>query len=478
MPYGGGTFLTQNKLEPGVFINFVSKDTARATVGDRGVVAMPIELDWGISGSVFTVESSDFESGCLKTFGYLSTADEMKWARDLFANAKKVYFYRVNTGGSVAGAAVKAQSAIGTAKYYGTRGNSLKIGVRTNEGWTIENNLCDVRVTFDDIEVFYQAGVTSTTNLSACDYVDWTASVALSSYLGSSMGRYNDTPLTGGANLAAVLSTVANSNYQAALDAFESVNFNVLAYAPYSWYRYTAEGATNNNTIIKDLFATYTRRMRDDVGKKFQFVTHDYAAADYEGVISVENNLTGEAGTSTAPYSGNLVYWVAGAEAGCAINASCVNKKYDGEYSINCDYTNAAFRTMLAAGKFVFHKTGDNVRVMRDINTLTSYTTAKGEDFASNQTIRVIDALAMDIAAMFATYYLGTAQNDDTGRSMLAGDIVAYIRKLENLRAVEAFDEDALTVAEGETARSVVVNISELDIVNAMEQLYMTVVVA
>ena len=37
----------------------------------------------------------------------------------------------------------------------------------------------------------------------------------------------------------------------------------------------------------------------------------------------------------------SLVYWVAGAEAGCAVNKSLTNFKYDGELTINTDYTQA-----------------------------------------------------------------------------------------------------------------------------------------
>ena len=61
MALGGGTWLTQNKKLPGTYINFVSKVRASVNMADRGYAAMPLDLDWGIEGEVFTVENADFQ---------------------------------------------------------------------------------------------------------------------------------------------------------------------------------------------------------------------------------------------------------------------------------------------------------------------------------------------------------------------------------------------------------------------------------
>ena len=53
MALGGGSFITQNKVLPGAYINFVSVASASATLSDRGVVTMPLELDWGVEGQIF-----------------------------------------------------------------------------------------------------------------------------------------------------------------------------------------------------------------------------------------------------------------------------------------------------------------------------------------------------------------------------------------------------------------------------------------
>jgi hypothetical protein len=114
--------------------------------------------------------------------------------------------------------------------------------------------------------------------------------------------------------------------------------------------------------------------------------------------------------------------------------------------------------------------------MLEDINSLTTVTADKGEDFKYNQTIRVIDQIANDIAKLFNTKYLGRIPNNPTGRVSLWADIVKHHKELEAVNAIENFNPDLLKVEQGETKKSVVVN-DAITVVNAMAQLYMTVVV-
>lgn len=47
MALGGGEFITQNKILPGSYINFVAASRATAILSDRGIVAMPLVMSWG-----------------------------------------------------------------------------------------------------------------------------------------------------------------------------------------------------------------------------------------------------------------------------------------------------------------------------------------------------------------------------------------------------------------------------------------------
>ncbi len=217
-------------------------------------------------------------------------------------------------------------------------------------------------------------------------------------------------------------------------------------------------------------YVTAVKTWRDDMGKKCQVVVANNNA-DYEGVINVVSTVEGEGMTATM-----LTPWVAGAEAGCKVNESCTNKLYDGELTIVTDKTQAQLEDCISNGQIAFHLVYGDVRLLEDVNSLKTTSEEKGEDFKSNQTIRVIDQIANDIAKLFNTKYLGKISNNASGRVSLWGDIVAHHRELERIGAIENFNAEALTVEQGNTKKSIVINDS-IYVTNTMAQLYMTVVV-
>lgn len=250
-----------------------------------------------------------------------------------------------------------------------------------------------------------------------------------------------------------------------ALGAFESYEFNILCA-----YTDTAVDVTSYITKVKS--------WRDDVGKKCQVVVYNQSttAPDHEGVINVVSTVAEASADTNTAKAYELVAWVAGAEAGCQINQSITNKKYNGELTILTPKTQSQLATCLTSGQFVFHLSYGDVCVLEDINSLTTTTADKGEDFKYNQTIRVIDQIANDIAKLFNTKYLGKIPNNASGRVSLWADIVAHHRELETLQAIEDFDPTLVTVEQGEKKKAVVVN-DAIKVTNAMAILYMTVVV-
>ncbi|MCO4272749.1 phage tail sheath family protein, partial [Clostridioides difficile] len=393
MALGGGTFVTQNKILPGAYINFISAKRATSSLSDRGIVAMPLELDWGIDEDVFQVTSDDFEKYSVKYFGYDYTHEKLKGLRDLFKNIRLGYFYKLNKG-------VKASCTIATAKYSGIRGNDLKVTVTTNID---DNAKFDVVTLLDNKKVDTQIAKVIT-DLQDNDYITWKKDATLEASAGL--------VFTGGTNGEAV----TGAEYQAFLDKIESYSFNAL-------------GCLATTTEIKSLFVEFTKRMRDKVGAKFQTVLYKKNDADYEGVVSVENKIK-----DTGLLESSLIYWTTGAIAGCDINKSNTNKRYDGEFDVDVNYTQIHLEEALKTGKFIFHKVGDEVHVLEDINTFVSFTDEKNDDFSSNQSVRVLDQIANDIATLFNTKYLGEVPNDKSGRISFWNDVVKHHEQLQNMR--------------------------------------------
>lgn len=438
MPLGGGTFVTQNKVLPGTYQNFISKARAFVNLAARGYVALPIALDWGPDAEVFAVTQEDLQQHSRKIFGYDYNHPKLMGVRDVFKNAHTVYFYKL------AVAAVAAQNTYATARYKGSRGNDLTIVVQANVD---EPTRFDVSTYLETILVDEQKGIASAAELKDNDLVVFKkeATLAVTAGLSLTTGS-NGTELTAGA-------------HQEALNALESYGFNTI-------------GVLSSDPAVKALYVEYVKRMRDEVGAKFQVIGHKLGDVNYEGVIDVQNDTVGD-----EVYGG--VYWVAGAQAGVDVNKSNTNKRYDGEYTIDLTetQTTAQLTALLKNGKYVFHRTGNDVHVLEDVNTLTIFTEEKNEDFSSNQVIRVLDQIAIDTAILFNTRYLGSIQNDESGRVSLWNDLVKHRTELQRIRAIAVYDKKALTIEQGETKKSVVVN-ELIEPTVAMSQLYIATVVA
>lgn len=427
MAYGGGTFTTQNKILPGAYINFVSAARATAELSARGTAAMLLPLPFGPQGVVTSLKADYFAEEAPRLFGCSADSDALLPVRELFCGAETLLFYRPEGG-------EKAHSTHASAKYAGTGGNNIQIVIRENA------EKFDVVTVVDGVEMDTQT-VSAAEDLVENDFVTFTEET-----LSATAGE----PLTGGTD-----KKPEKSDYEAFLRAVEPYTFQTL-------------GCASEDSEINKLFVSFTRRMREEAGVKFQTVLYR-TEADYEGVISVENEAEEDAPA--------LVYWMTGAAAGCAVNASCSNKIYDGEYTVLADYTQTQLEEGLKAGKLLFHRAGGQVRVLSDVNTLTTFTNERGEDFALNQTVRVLDQIANDVAVLFCTRYLGQIPNDEAGRISLWNDIVKHHQELERQRAIENFSAEDVQVSAGQTKRSVVVS-GRVTPVCAMEQLYMTVTVA
>ena len=430
MALGGGSFTNYNKIMPGAYINFVSGANAAGSGGARGVCEVALALSWGKEGAIFAVTAEEYAKNSIKLFGYEAGSSYIRAVSDLFMNASVVYVYRLGTG-------VKASNDYAEALYSGTCGNAIKIKIAENID---DSSYFDVTTYFRGIKREVQT-VKSAEELTDNDYVTWKSDMTL--------GNTGIMDFTGGSDAA-----VTGADYQAFLDAAESVKFNTLAVA-------------TTDESVNSLVAAYTKRMREERGVKFQSVLYKCEADDI-GVINVDTPST-LLGFSEA----SMVWFVAGATAGCEINKSLTNRVYKGSFLPKKSYTQSELEAGLEEGKFMFHVVEGEVRVLADINSLVNTTSEMGEVFKDNQTVRIIDQIAYDDAKLFSTKYLGVVPNDEAGRLSLWNDIVEHRKSLQRMRAIESFSDDDVVVEKGTGKNSVVIT-SAICPVNSMTQLYIT----
>lgn len=449
MALGGGTFLFHNKKLPGTYINLISKDRAMLDIADRGYGTMALTMDWGTDG-IFRVDASEFQKNCEKYFGYAYDHEKLKGLRDLFKNLKTGYFYRLNNEG------VKASNEYATAKYKGIRGNDLSISIQSdvdNSGEYIVNTFIKDDDTVRLID--RQKGIKKASDLKDNDFVVFNKDLTLKTAVNQ--------PLENGTNGR----DVQVVDYQEYIELIEPYYFNVLGYA----------GADSK---CQDLLIAFTKRMRDEVGAKFQLVIHGKENVNHEGVISILNNVK-DKGAEV----GSLAYWLTGAEASCPTNASLTNRIYDGEFEVDTKLAQYELEKAINDGRIAFHNVTDSVsgnivgdvRLLTDINTFTEFTKQKNKTFSKNQVIRVLDNWAIDGSRIFNKFYLGKVQNDKDGRISLWKDFVALGEEYQRVRNIQNFNEKDIPIPTQGLEKDEVIWTFAIEPVCAMEKLYMTVVV-
>ncbi|MGK5512052.1 phage tail sheath family protein [Brevibacillus formosus] len=435
----GGTWIAQNKLRPGPYINFKSKERAIGSIGERGIVSLPLPLSWGPAKLIVPLEAG---VDTTKALGYAITAPEMLLIREAMKRAKTILLYRLNAG-------TKATASVApltiTAKYGGLRGNDITLTVATNIDDTAK---FDVKTFVSGVEVDAQT-VATIEQLQANDWVTFSGTGAPAATAG--------VPLTGGSD-----GTVAAQDYADYLTAIEVENFHTI-------------GLTATDSTVKDVFVSFAKRQREDEGKKIRVVVENYPTADYEGVISVKNGVVLSDGTTLT--AAQAVSWVAGATAGANPNESLTYSAYDGAVDATPKYTNSQIEEAIRKGEFLFTPSDGSAIVETDINTFTSFSPAKNQSFSKNQVIRVLDGIANDYYRIFSKNYIGKVPNNDDGRNLLKSECINITNQYQNIAAVQNFDPQTdIQVLPGQDVDAVVIN-QWIQPVSSVEKLYFTITV-
>ena len=407
MPIGGGTFTLQNKTLPGSYINFVSA-SGGVSAGSRGVASIPVELSWGAEDTIIRMDARDFHKQAETVFGYDAAAPELLLIREAFKRAKTLLIYRVNGGGA------KAAKEIGgvtvTAKHSGSRGNAIRVAMLENTDGSF-----DVATYLDTAEVDRQTAAKAE-ELTANDFVTFGS---------GSLTKAVATSLEGGTD-----GTANGKAYSKYLEAVEVEPFNTLCYP----------GA---DAETKGLFTAFTKRMREDEGKKITCVLAGQKA-DYEGIINVKNGVILESG-EVLPAE-KAVAWVCGGAAAAGMNQSLTNTPYDGAVDVDQKYTKSQYEAAVKAGEFVFYGENQQARVLTDINSLTTFAGGKTADWTSNRLIRVLDGWANDVARIFGASYIGLITNNDTGRQLFKADLVSLANQYQDMGAISGFDSGDIEI--------------------------------
>lgn len=437
MAYGGGTFVKMDKKLAGTYINNISQPKQLSLFGDRGIVAIGYKNSFGNKGDVIKLSSSDFAYRCKEIFGYDVWHEKMLPFRELFVNASEVIIYNL-------GENAKAKNTYAEALKGGTRGNALAIKIQANVD---EPEKKDV-ITLLDNEIVDKQTVSQVSELKSNKYVKFLGAGDISE-------PQAKVPLTSGSD-----GEVTAKEHTEFLGAMEKEAFNVLL-------------CDSMEKAIQNLYIEHTKRLRDTIGIYFTLVLHgienENASFYNDKCVTVVHNKVKNKGLT----GNELLYYVAGESSSVKIGETTQNKAYRGELEINADFTNLELIDLKENGKYVYHKVGDEFRVLEDINGKITITDVEGEEFKENQVIRAIDALSIADSTRFNKTFMSKNINIsslETFKNALMDVREQFVEE----GALKGFNKDSIEVKEVEGQRGVIMARSEITPPECFKTLYIT----
>lgn len=427
----GGVFQSQNKIRPGAYIKFQGVPSNDNIVGSRGVVTMASPIGWGPEGELITITVNDlYNSNLEKLIGVNIYNEKAKLVKAALENAHTLLLYRGDKGGKKAEATLTAGTDVSlevTAKYAGTVGNTISVSIKQafSGGFMVSTFLGSTQ---KDSQV-----VTNLNELTNNDFVTFSGE-------GQITEEVVNTLLTGGTD-----GTFTTQNYTEYLATLKTREFDTLAA-----YKFT-EAELFNGGSIKD----FIQEMRESRGIKCQAVINNYAAANYEGIISTYNQgVTYADGTSLS--GEELVVWVAGATAGADVTESNTYKVIENAKEVTGTVVEDDIEELITSGYLVISKRRDGAIVIeKDINTLVNLRDDVTKAFKENKVIRLLDAVANHIALDFEQNYIGKVTADNTGLSLFKASIITYLTELQASGAIINFNSSTdVNVEQGEQAES------------------------
>ena len=201
------------------------------------------------------------------------------------------------------------------------------------------------------------------------------------------------------------------------------------------WNYLTMPDATTNEAT--DL-ANFVIEQRDTYHKTFKVVVAD-TASNHEGVI---NFATAEIKVDTKTYStAGFCPRIAGVLAGMPVNRSATYYTLPEVESIEESHTPDA---EIDSGKLILINDGTKIKIARGVNSLTTTSDAKGDDFKKIKIIEAVDMIRDDIRTTFEDDFVGKAENSYDNKIVFLAAVNKYFRDLASQGVLyDKFDNKA-----------------------------------
>lgn len=482
----GGTWRTQNKVRPGVYINVKGdgKPVLTTSLG-RLLMFQNKPLGWGKNGIIELTATSDFTA----LTGHKNTDEVLAPVHEALKNAETVLLLNDFTGGAKA-TGTKSGVYTVNAKYAGEQGNNINVsfvpspvvGDANTQDVTVTTifgtkQVDQVKITLPkaDTDSITKAGLTKEEQLEIHnDYVDITFGTPAE--VTSELAAKGEYPL-----YTAIFNGLTQSATNVTLTGGTSGTNNVVNdmhdYLENEYYAVATTAGWEESNNIHKLLAEEIKLLRENVGIKVRAVIPNTTnvAYNYEGVSTVLNGYVLNDGTVITPNiaAARFAGMSASATPDQALTYAQLDDAVEAKPKLNNDKTIAA----LNAGQIVFTTlAGSRVVIEQDINSLTKFTSTKPKDFSKNRIIRTLDEICTNTTQTFETSFLGKVSNNEAGRNVFKANRIGYLTDLQNKNMIRDFENSDLTLSQGDEKDAVLMELYVTP-VDAMEKLYVNLIV-
>ena len=411
-----GTWVTQNKVRPGVYINYVFSDAELINYASDGVLALPYVLPLSPDeNSVIEVTANTMKSKALDKYGVISGSDAYKYITTLLKYSSKLLLFSAGKGGTKAKLTVSSEFTA-TAKGAGIEGNKFAVEVLA---------LKDKKQTFNtyynnELVAIQVYDFDSKTMSGENDYVDIVVD-------GETVTEAIPTVLAGGVDGEIDAKETLTAMF-AALSCYELEIVSI----PFDEDKY-------DFSVVEDFINDYNANHVQKVVVVYPKTDDESASKNSEFVIAVA--------AQTATLANGLVLdplklstYVAAKEAGATYTDDLTFNLCDDIVSIN-ELSNEKVEQNIKMGVLNLSLRSDrSVVIEDDINTLVILSENQSSSLKANDTLRLLNNLSYRIVSFGENTIIGKKKVTETTLNLVKSFVIGIMNEYVEEQAIVNFD--------------------------------------
>lgn len=264
-------------------------------------------------------------------------------------------------------------------------------------------------------------------------------------------------PLAGGTN--GNITPTAHTDF---LSVLGKKSFNTVIY-------------DGDDIVLKSTYKAFVNRLCKEEGKYVNCVMANYTSADSEYIISINNGFTNEEGIALTPQQ--ATWWVGGATAGANYNESLTYHKIPGASAVSPEYENSELTELLQKGNFLFFKLEDEILVLSDVNTFTSFTKDKSKILSKNRVVRTIMQICNDLYVGYTKQYIGKVDVNSDGVKLVKAYGIDYLQQIQSNNGIKNFNLDTDYIVKEFEIDSMTIDMF-IQPVDSLEKIYISMRIA